>query len=112
VRRRREEPHDSESNSSTGCLCSTADDRAAHDPERCAELSRACSLLDELLAALPDPLRRVLVLAEIEQLEVAEIAALERIPTGTAASRLRRARSQFSALLRRNAHRNPFGRSA
>lgn len=77
-------------------------------PERAIELQRARSLLDELLALLPDELRRVLVLAEVEQLEVPEIAQLESIPTGTAASRLRRARAKFRELLQTVDQRNPF----
>ena len=86
------------------------DEQAVHaGPEQDAELAQARSLLGELLAELPDELRRVLVLAEVEQIEVQEIAALERIPLGTAASRLRRARERFRALLEAAQHRNPFG---
>jgi RNA polymerase sigma-70 factor, ECF subfamily len=81
---------------------------AARSPDRELELRRARSLLDELLEKLPEELRRVLVLAEIEQLEVPEIARLEAIPTGTAASRLRRAREKFRELLRAAEPRNPF----
>lgn len=77
-------------------------------PDRAFELRRARSLLDELLGRLPDDLRRVLVLAEIEQLEVPEIAKLESIPTGTAASRLRRAREKFRELVRAHRDGNPF----
>jgi len=77
-------------------------------PERRSELGQAWALLDHLLEQLPDELRRVLVLAEIEQLEVPEIAALEAIPVGTAASRLRRARALFREQLRLEKHRNPF----
>jgi RNA polymerase sigma-70 factor, ECF subfamily len=57
---------------------------------------------------LPEKARRVLVLAEMEQLEVPEIAVLEGIPVGTAASRLRVARQQFRALLEAARDRNPF----
>ncbi|MEY2930635.1 MAG: hypothetical protein RL033_1384 [Pseudomonadota bacterium] len=69
-------------------------------PDELAELARAQALLDQLLAALPEELARVLVLAEIEQCTTPEIAELEGIPVGTAASRLRRARSAFQELLR------------
>jgi RNA polymerase sigma-70 factor (ECF subfamily) len=72
-------------------------------------LKEAWRLLDELLAKLPEKLGRVLVLAEVEGLEVAEIAAFESIPLGTAASRLRRARERFRALLAKRPSRNPFG---
>jgi len=77
-------------------------------PEQRRTLDEAWALLDELLERLPDELRRVLVLAEIEQLEVAEIAALEDVPVGTAASRLRRAREAFREHLKRASARNPF----
>jgi RNA polymerase sigma-70 factor (ECF subfamily) len=79
----------------------------APQPER-LELERARHLLDELLERLPDELRRVFVLAEIEELTTLAIAGLEDIPHGTAASRLRRARAAFGALLERERHRNPF----
>lgn len=80
----------------------------ASPPDERAELGRAWALLDELFAELPDDLARVLALAEIEQVEVPEIAALEQIPVGTAASRLRRARAAFRELLGKSQHRNPF----
>jgi DNA-directed RNA polymerase specialized sigma24 family protein len=51
----------------------------------------------------------VLVLVEVEELEVAEVAVLERIPLGTAASRLRLGRERFRTLLAQHAARNPFG---
>lgn len=73
-------------------------------PERSSELTRARALLSEL----PGELRRVLVLAEVEQLQVQEIASLEGIPLGTAASRLRRARQQFRELLVTARDRNPY----
>jgi RNA polymerase sigma-70 factor (ECF subfamily) len=78
------------------------------NPERRVALSQACALLDELLAQLPPALRRVVVLADVEELEVAEVAALEGIPRGTAASRLRRGRQQFSKLLEAASSRNPL----
>jgi RNA polymerase sigma-70 factor, ECF subfamily len=86
------------------------DSKATHasPPDEQAELGRAWALLDELFAQLPDELGRVLALSEIEQVEVSEIAALEQIPVGTAASRLRRARAAFRELLGAVEHRNPF----
>jgi len=92
-------------------LVEDADTPAApgRGPDTEAALSEAWRLLDELLAKLPDKLRRVLVLAEVEGLEATEIAALEGIPVGTAASRLRRARERFRAALARQPSRNPFG---
>ena len=83
---------------------------AAPDAE--TDLRRAWSLLDELLASLPGELSRVLALAEVEELKVSDIAALEGIPVGTAASRLRRAREEFGRLLRASKHKNPFGKDS
>jgi RNA polymerase sigma-70 factor (ECF subfamily) len=79
-------------------------------PDELLERRRARAFLDELLEQLPEELRRVLVLAEIEQLTLAAIAELEQIPAGTAASRLRRAREAFRRLLEAEQHRNPFQR--
>ena len=77
-------------------------------PDERVELERAAALLDDLLEHLPDELRRVLVLAEVEEATVPAIAELEAIPVGTAASRLRRARAAFETLLARVSRRNPF----
>jgi len=77
-------------------------------PEALTELGKARSLLADLLDQLSEKHRRVLVLAEIEQLEVPQIAALEGVPVGTAASRLRVAREQFRVLLDAARDRNPF----
>ncbi len=79
-------------------------------PDEAATLSAARELLNELLGTLPPKLRRVFVLANFEQFELGEIAELERIPQGTAASRLRRARASFAECLREARDRNPFRR--
>ena len=50
---------------------------------------------------MPIDLRTVLVLFELEGLEVRQIAEIEQIPVGTASSRLRRAREEFSAIAKR-----------
>ena len=78
-------------------------------PEKMAELVQARLLLSQILDKLPENQRRVIVLAEIEQLEVPEIAALEGVPVGTAASRLRIAREKFRSLLAGMRDQNPFG---
>jgi RNA polymerase sigma-70 factor (ECF subfamily) len=67
-------------------------------PDQAAELAESRALADELLAALPPELARVLVLAEIEQESGQAIALLEGIPEGTVASRLHRARALFREL--------------
>lgn len=58
-------------------------------------------LLDALLDAMPDDLRTVFVLHEIEQQTAPQIAEVLGIALGTVASRLRRAREDFSARLAR-----------
>ena len=97
-KRRREAPDDEAINAATRA--------GTQEDELCRR--RACALLDELLAQLPPELRSVFVLSEIEQFSNAAIAELEGIPKGTVASRLRRARLEFYALLEREQHRNPF----
>jgi len=64
-------------------------------PEQIAEQRQACAILDKVLDALPVELRTVLVLFELEELSAPEIAKLTGIPTGTVASRLRRAREEL-----------------
>jgi RNA polymerase sigma-70 factor (ECF subfamily) len=64
-------------------------------PEAIADRARARALLDEVLAALDLDLRAVLVLHELEEMSMAEIAITLEIPPGTVASRLRRAREAF-----------------
>lgn len=70
-------------------------------PEEQLADRQARELLDEVLDALPSELRAVFVLFELEGLEVREIATLQEIPVGTASSRLRRAREEFSAISKR-----------
>ena len=70
-------------------------------PEEQLVARQARELLDDVLDALPPELRVVFVLFELEGLEVREIAALQQVPVGTASSRLRRAREEFSALSKR-----------
>jgi RNA polymerase sigma-70 factor (ECF subfamily) len=70
-------------------------------PEACLEQRRARELLDRVLDGMSAELRTVFVLFELEGLPVREIAELEAIPVGTASSRLRRAREEFSAIAKR-----------
>ncbi|HYJ11387.1 MAG TPA: sigma-70 family RNA polymerase sigma factor [Polyangiaceae bacterium] len=71
------------------------------DPERALAARRERQLLDELLDELPEKLRTVFVLFELEGLTSAEIANLLSVPVGTAASRLRLARQHFQDGARR-----------
>lgn len=64
-------------------------------PDELTDQKRLRALLDEVLAAMPEDLREVFVLFELEEMSTPEIATLLDIPTGTAASRLRRAREEL-----------------
>lgn len=70
-------------------------------PEQALEERRARELMDLVLLRLPLELRTVFVLFELEGLAIRDIAELEEIPVGTASSRLRRAREEFSAASKR-----------
>jgi RNA polymerase sigma-70 factor (ECF subfamily) len=86
------------------------DERAADelDPEELSELRLARPLLQEILDALEPDLRAVFVLAELEELPTREIAELLAIPVGTVSSRLRGARTEFQAAVKRLAARQLF----
>lgn len=73
----------------------------APSPEERLDLRQARVLLDAALERLPMELRTVFVLFELEGVPVPEIAELEAIPLGTASSRLRRARQEFAAIVKR-----------
>lgn len=68
-------------------------------PDDETEQARLRKLLDGLLQKLTEDLRVALVLHDVEGYSQREIAEMLEIPEGTAASRLRRAREQFDALL-------------
>jgi RNA polymerase sigma-70 factor (ECF subfamily) len=74
---------------------------SAPSPEENLVQRRARDLLDAALDRMPLELRSVFVLFELEGLSVKDIAELEEIPIGTASSRLRRAREEFSAAAKR-----------
>lgn len=77
----------------------------AADTEALVDRARARVELDAILDAMPLELRAVFVLFELEQVTMAEIAALLDLPAGTVASRLRRAREHFQAAVKRLAAR-------
>jgi RNA polymerase sigma-70 factor, ECF subfamily len=70
-------------------------------PDEEFERREALAFLDEILRRLGDELREVFVLCEIEELSAREVAAICGIPTGTVASRLRRARRDFTLYVRK-----------
>jgi RNA polymerase sigma-70 factor (ECF subfamily) len=72
--------------------CASADLTPDQDLER----REALAFLDEVLRSLSDELREVFVLCEIEELSAPRVAAMAGIPSGTVASRLRRARQEFA----------------
>ena len=76
-------------------------------PDELTDQKRARELLDVLLDGLDEDVRAIFVLFELEGMKLVEIAALVGAPLGTVASRLRRAREQFDALLRRYEARTP-----
>jgi RNA polymerase sigma-70 factor (ECF subfamily) len=78
------------------------------DPEQLLDERQAFDVLGRLLDSLQDDLRQVFVLYEIEDMTMAAIAEILRIPPGTVASRLRRAREQFEVLASR-LRRKPKG---
>jgi RNA polymerase sigma-70 factor (ECF subfamily) len=82
---------------------------AAPLPDEEVERRRRVAMLDEMLAALPDDLRTVFVLCEVEGMTAPEVAQIESIPVGTVASRLRRARQQLEVEVRRRLPATPEG---
>jgi RNA polymerase sigma-70 factor, ECF subfamily len=76
------------------------DQRTADAPSALDERT-AIQLCDMTLSRVDVDLAEVFVLYELEGLSSPEIAALLEIPLGTVASRLRRAREQFRAVVRR-----------
>jgi RNA polymerase sigma-70 factor (ECF subfamily) len=81
-------------------------------PEELAERAQVRRRLDQILGAMDADLRAVFLLYELEEMTTAEIAAVLEIPTGTVASRLRRARADFRervALLEGSAPRTEVG---
>jgi RNA polymerase sigma-70 factor (ECF subfamily) len=86
---------------------------AMPSPEELLDQRSARDVLASVIEAMPTDLRAVFVLFEIEELTLTQIARLVGIPAGTAASRLRRARDAFQAIVRRmqakGAHRGTVG---
>ena len=79
------------------------DEMASHDPTPDQSLmhQEELRLLDRALALLSPELRAVFTLAELEELSFSEIALALQLPRGTVASRMRRAKEQFTQAVRR-----------
>jgi RNA polymerase sigma-70 factor, ECF subfamily len=82
----------------TGELPDVSDGRPS--PEQLSDQARTLRMLDGVLADMDLDLRSVLILYEVEEMTMAEIAAVLQIPPGTVASRLRRAREEFLSRVR------------
>ena len=64
-------------------------------PDEILARNQAIALCDQIMHEMPEDLRIVFILCDIEELPAREVAILESIPLGTVASRLRRARKEF-----------------
>ena len=80
------------------------------DPHEAAELAEGTRLLQRTLDELSDDKREVLVLAELEELPVPEIAEALGLKLNTAYSRLRLARADFEEALARHRAHDPWRR--
>ncbi|HEX4447212.1 MAG TPA: RNA polymerase sigma factor [Polyangiaceae bacterium] len=102
----RKSPHDRSGNEG-----SDPDELAsgAPDPHQVAELGERARQVQRLLESMDDAKREVLVLAEIEELSVPEIADILGVKLNTAYSRLRLAREAFDEALARDRARNDRG---
>jgi|GEM_PF-457523 len=78
----------------------------APTPEQMTQKKQALELLDSILDAMPFELRAVFVLFEVEGISTDDIAPMLRLPRGTVASRLRRARDEFQAIAKRQQARS------
>ena len=79
-------------------------------PDELLATRQRLEVLDRIVRTMTDELRAVFILCDIEEHTLAEAAALRRIPIGTAASRLRRARRELerrSKHLREQCRREP-----
>ena len=81
-------------------------ERESLNPEALTTQKAARVLLDAVLEQLPMDLRAVFVLFEIEEMSTQQIAGALELPVGTVASRLRRAREKFRALVARMSQRD------
>ena len=89
------------------------DEQSAPGPERLAQLSQARRQLQAVLDELDLDHKAAFVLFELEELSVPQIAEVLELPVGTVSSRLRAARAEFQAAVRRLQAREAFpGRSA
>ena len=79
------------------------------DPEQSALAGDRRRQVAAALAALPEEMREILVLREIEDLPYKQIAAVLELPIGTVMSRLARARERLAVELRGRLGRREHG---
>jgi RNA polymerase sigma-70 factor (ECF subfamily) len=87
-------------------------DETALDPHDQTERRERRDLLYALLGELEEDKRAVFIMAEVEGMSVAEIAAGFALNANTVASRVRAARQKFDAALRRHRAREAFAKGA
>jgi RNA polymerase sigma factor (sigma-70 family) len=73
---------------------------AGPSPEAALETKSEIAAVRKALANLPDDLRTVLVLREMEELSYREISEITQVPIGTVMSRLARGRQHLTDLLK------------
>jgi RNA polymerase sigma-70 factor (ECF subfamily) len=95
-RRRLRRQHASETDDGIGSLSS-----GEPSPDELVDRKKARAVMESILGQLPLECRAVLVLYEMEEYTMAEIAELLDLPAGTVASRLRRARQLFESAVTR-----------
>jgi RNA polymerase sigma-70 factor (ECF subfamily) len=95
------EPHDAFDESEHGL-----ETEQAATPERLRS-DIGAELLQEAMAALPEPMREIIVLHDLEGMAYREIAAVAEIPLGTVMSRLARARGRLRQELVARAGKEP-----
>jgi len=76
-----------------------AAERSTSDPAALLQRQRTRVHVDAAIRALSPPLREVIVLRELEDLDYAAIAAIVAVPIGTVMSRLSRAREKLRSVL-------------
>jgi RNA polymerase sigma-70 factor (ECF subfamily) len=76
--------------------------------EQLSDQLRARALLDRVMGNMPDELRDVFILFEIEEIQIKDIALMLDIPLGTVGSRLRRARKYFEDAVARHKSSEDF----
>ncbi len=73
-------------------------------PEVILDNREALQLMSTIVGGLPEPLREVLVLFELEEVSTVEIAQMLNIPRGTVVSRLKRARELVEERMQRRGY--------